>query len=61
LGTILFQDIKSPAKILFYSMPKINYNNIYQEPKLNMKIDWFSPYNIFYGDEGGNNTNSGNT
>ena len=51
LGKILFQEMKKPAKILFFSMPTIGHNNVYKEPKINMTIDRFSPYNIFYSDD----------
>ncbi len=47
LAKILFQGVENPVKTLFFKMPSVNYNSIYQEPKLNMDIDRFSPYNNY--------------
>lgn len=61
LWKILFQEIKSPITTLFYSMPKTSNANVFWEPTINMEIDWFSPYNIFYSDENTSDTNTTET
>ncbi len=60
LGKILFQDVESPVKTLFFKMPDVNYNSIYQEPAMNMNIDWFSPYNNYSSPVGWINPNTNN-
>jgi len=55
LANILFQDIDKPIQTLFYKMPSVNYDSIYQESPMNMDIDWFSPYNNYTTDSTGSN------
>ena len=47
LAKILFQDVDKPIETLFYKMPSVDYNSMHEEPKMNMDIDWFSPYNNY--------------
>lgn len=47
LAKILFQDINQPVQTLFYKMPSVDYTSLYEEPEMNMDIDWFSPYNNY--------------
>lgn len=61
LAKILFQDVKEPVQTLFYKMPSIDYSSIYEEPKMNMNIDWFSPYNNYTATNNPINNNDNDT